>query len=43
MQGVSLTQAGQELSKVVELEPVPKYAEALKGYFAEKGLDMVQV
>ena len=43
VQGVNVTQAGQELSKVVELEPVPKHAEALKGYFAEKGLDMVQV
>lgn len=41
--GVALTRAGRELSKVVELEPVPKYTEALKGYFAEKGLDMVQV
>ncbi|MXY96506.1 MAG: DUF2806 domain-containing protein [Gemmatimonadetes bacterium] len=41
--GSALTKAGRELSKVVELEPVPKYAEALKGYFAEKGLDMVQV
>ena len=41
--GTALTKAGRELSEVVELEPVPKYAEALKGYFAEKGLDMVQV
>ena len=41
--GAALTKAGRELSKVVELAPVPKYAEALKGYFAEKGLDMVQV
>lgn len=40
--GVALTRAGRELSKAVELEPVPKYGEALKGYFAEKGLNMVQ-
>lgn len=41
--GVALTRAGRELSKVVELEQVPQYDEALKGYFAEKGLNMVQV
>ena len=41
--GVSLSRAGRELSEAVEPEPVPKYVEALKGYFAENGLDMVQV
>lgn len=41
--GVALTRAGRELSNVVELEQVPEYDEALKGYFAGKGLDMVQV
>ena len=41
--GVAFTRAGRELSKAVALEPVPKYVEALKGYFAENGLDMVQV
>ena len=41
--GVAFTRAGRELSKAVELEPVPKYVEALKGYFAENGLNMVQV
>ena len=43
VQGVGLTQAGRELSKVVELELNPGYAEALKGYFAGKGLEMVSV
>ena len=36
--GVALTRAGREISKVVELEPVPEYDEALRSYFAEKGL-----
>ena len=43
VQGVGLTQAGRELSKVVELERNAGYADALKGYFAGKGLDMVSV
>ena len=40
--GVALTRAGREISKAVELEPVPKYAEALRDYFAQSGLRMVQ-
>ena len=41
--GVALTRAGRELSKVVELEPVPQYDEALRDYFAEKDLRMERV
>lgn len=43
IRGVALTRAGREISKVVELEPVPEYDEALSGYFAEKGLRMERV
>lgn len=38
--GASLTRAGRELSKVVELEPVPEYDAALRDYFAKNGLRM---
>ena len=38
--GVALTRAGKELSRVVELETVPEYDEALRGYFAKQGLTM---
>ena len=41
--GVSLTQAGQELFNVVELEQNAAYTKALRGHFAGKGLDMVRV
>ena len=43
VQGASLTQAGRELSKVVELEQNAGYAEALRGHLAGKGLDMVGI
>ncbi len=38
--GVALTNAGRELSRVVELEAVPEYDEALRGYFTKQGLTM---
>ena len=41
--GVSLTRAGRELSKVVELEPVPEYDEALRDHFAKSSLTLVPV
>ena len=41
--GVALTRAGKELSRVVELETVPEYDEALRGYFAKQGLTMTRL
>ena len=41
--GVSLTQAGKELSKIVECEPVPEYHQALVGFFASQSLVMTEV
>ena len=41
--GVALTSAGRELSRVVELEAVPQYDEALRSYFTGKGLTMERV
>ena len=35
--------AGMELSRVVELETVRKYDEALRGYFAKHGLTMTRL
>ena len=40
LHGVALTESGRELSRVVELELVPSYDEALKAYFESKGLVM---
>ena len=41
--GIALTRAGKELSRVVELETVPEYDEALRGYFAKQGLTMTRL
>lgn len=41
--GVALTQAGKELSKIVECEPVSEYHQALAGFFASKSLVMAEV
>ena len=38
--GVALTQTGQELSKVVELEPVEEYTRELKNFFRRSNLEM---
>ncbi len=41
--GVALTRAGRELSRVADLEPVPKYAQALMKFFEKQKLRMVEV
>ena len=41
--GVALTQAGWELSKIVDLEAMAGYAEALAEYFRTKNLVMTKV
>ena len=41
--GVALTQSGQELSRIVELEKTDRYTEALTKFFASQGLQMVEV
>lgn len=41
--GVALTSAGRELSRVVELEAVPEYDEALRGYFTKQGLTIERI
>ena len=40
LHGVALTESGRELSRVVELELVASYDDALKAYFESKGLAM---
>ena len=41
--GVALTQAGRELSRVVDLRPMPEYVQELMKFFAKSGLRMVEV
>ena len=41
--GVALTRSGQELSKIVTLRPIDKYAQALSQFFERDGLRMVEV
>lgn len=41
--GVALTSAGRELSRVVELVPLPEYARALKEYFLRQDLQMINI
>ena len=41
--GVALTQAGKELSKIVECEPVPEYRKSLAEFFVSKNLVMTEV
>ena len=43
LSGVALTRSGQELSRIVDLEPMTEYAQALKGYFETNKLQMVEV
>ena len=40
--GVSLTQAGKELSRIVDIQPVEEFARDLKKAFASHNLQMVQ-
>ena len=42
LHGVALTESGRELSRVNDLESVPAYEAALKGYFESKGLAMTR-
>ena len=41
--GIALTKAGQELSRVIELEPASDYAEELHKYFLSMELTLVEV
>ena len=43
LSGVALTKSGQELSSVVELEAVDKFALDLRAYFKKNGLTMTEV
>ena len=43
VEGVAMTNTGMELSRIVETEPVPEYAQALRQYFERNHLRMVQV
>ena len=43
VEGVALTVAGHELSRVVDLEPVPRYSEDLKRFFQALELEMCDV
>ena len=43
LHGVALTQAGMQLSRVVDLEPVDMYTQNLKNFFLEKGLIMTEI
>lgn len=43
MRGVSLTKAGRELSRIVDIKPNPEYSALLMQKFASLGFDMVQV
>ena len=41
--GVAMTSAGKELMRVIEIEPVPAYDEALNRYFESRGVRMMPV
>ena len=41
--GAAFTQAGRELLKVVQLEPIPHFTQRLKAYFANNDYKMLQV
>ena len=43
LSGVALTQSGRELSRVVELEPMEEYAQALIDFFRKSNLQMTEV
>ena len=43
LSGVALTRSGRELSRVVELEPVPKYRQAVIDFFQKQELRMIEV
>lgn len=41
--GVSLTRSGRELARVVDIEPMPDYTQAIIKFFEKQGLRMVEV
>ena len=41
--GVALTSAGRELSKIVEIEPVDEYSKNLAAFFNKNGFQMTEV
>ena len=43
LNGVALTRAGRQLSRVVDLESMDMYTQNLKKYFLEKGLIMTEI
>ena len=43
MSGVALTRSGQELSRIIDLEPMDEYAQALRQFFEGRHLQMVEV
>lgn len=42
LSGVALTRAGRELARVVEVQPMAKFTEALMEYFKSQELRMVE-
>ena len=43
LSGVALTKSGEELSRIVDLEPADQYAQDLRGYFEKNNLKMAEV
>ena len=43
LNGVAMTSAGKELTRVIEIEPVPAYDEALNRYFESRDVRMTPV
>ena len=43
LSGVALTNSGEELSRIVDLEPADQYAQDLRGYFEKNNLKMAEV
>lgn len=43
LEGVSMTSSGKELSRIVEIEPMPEFTEALISYFRKQKIEMVKL
>ena len=43
LSGVALTQAGQELSRIVDLQPMNEFEKALKEFFQKRNLQMTKI
>ena len=43
LSGVALSRVGRELFRIVDQDPMPEYTEALKKFFADQKLQMVEV